>query len=76
VAVKVADGNVRALLPATVAALDQLGLLDAAARQALTAWTQPPVRNYRGIVTGTARAVVVLDKLEVSGGPVHPAANE
>jgi L-asparaginase II len=61
-AVKVADGNVRGLLPATVAALDQLGLLDDAARAALAHWGRPAVRNYRGVVTGEVQGVVVLDK--------------
>jgi L-asparaginase II len=70
VAVKVADGNPRALLPATVAALDQLGLLDDEARRALAAWAQLPVRNYRAIVTGEVRPVVVLDKSNPANRPV------
>ncbi len=41
IAVKVADGNVRGLHPATVATLDQLGLLDADARAALARWGRP-----------------------------------
>jgi hypothetical protein len=52
------------LHPATVAALDQAGLLDAAARQALAAVAHPSLRNFRGIVTGDARAIVVLDKID------------
>ncbi|MFO1314779.1 MAG: asparaginase [Burkholderiales bacterium] len=62
IAVKVADGAARGLHPATVAALDQLGLLDEAARASLARWGRPAVRNYRGIVTGEVGAVVVLDK--------------
>lgn len=62
IAVKVADGAVRGLHPATVATLDQLGLLDDAARAALARWARPEVRNYRGTVTGHAEPVVVLDK--------------
>ncbi len=61
IAIKVADGAARGLLPATVAVLDQLGLLDAAQRAALAAWREPPVRNTRGVVTGAVRPVVVLD---------------
>ena len=74
-AVKVADGNVRGLLPATLAALDQLDLLDDAARSTLAGWARPPLRNYRGTITGETRGVVVLDKIEPVERPVdNPAA--
>ena len=63
IAIKVADGNARGLHPATVAVLEQLDLLDEAAKDALARWGHPLVRNYRGIVTGDIRAAVVLDKL-------------
>ena len=63
IAVKVADGNARGLHPATVAVLDQLGLLDADARAALAPWGRPQLRNYRGTVTGEAGPTVVLDKI-------------
>jgi L-asparaginase II len=62
IVVKVADGNKRGLHPATVAVLDQLGLLDDAQREALVPWSEPPVRNCRGIVTGRIKPLVVLDK--------------
>ena len=62
IAVKVVDGGKRGLHPATVATLDQLGLLDDAQRSELAEWREPLVRNYRGIVTGQVRPVVVLDK--------------
>jgi L-asparaginase II len=65
IAIKVADGNARALHPATVAVLDQLDLLDEAARKALSGWGHPLVKNYRGITTGDIRATVVLDKMAV-----------
>jgi L-asparaginase II len=64
IAVKVADGSARGLHPATVAALDQLGLLDADGRAALATWGRPQLRNYRGTVTGEARPAVVLDKTD------------
>ena len=64
IAIKVADGNARGLHPATVAALDQAGLLDAVAHEALAALAHPTLRNFRGIVTGEARAIVVLDKID------------
>jgi len=62
IAVKVVDGAKRGLHPATVATLDQLGLLDAAQRAELAEWGEPLVRNYRGTVTGRVRPLVVLDK--------------
>ena len=49
-------------IPATVATLDQLNLLDDAQRSELSEWREPLVRNYRGIVTGKVRPAVVLDK--------------
>jgi hypothetical protein len=52
------------LHPATVAVMDQLGLLDDGQRQALAAWRQPTVRNYRGAVTGEVRPLVVLDNAD------------
>jgi len=62
IAIKVTDGNPRGLHPATVAVLDQLGLLDEGATKALAGWGHPVVNNYRGIATGDVRATVVLDK--------------
>lgn len=62
IALKVADGNKRGLLPATVAVLDQLGLLDAQQREALAPWREAIVRNYRGIATGCVRPVVSLER--------------
>jgi L-asparaginase II len=60
VAIKVVDGNARGLHPATVAVLDQLGLLGEAQRAELAAWREPTLRNYRGIVTGKVSPVVDL----------------
>lgn len=62
IAVKVVDGNARGLHPATVAVLEQLGLLDAAQRDELSAWREPAIRNYRGIVTGAVSPVVALEQ--------------
>jgi L-asparaginase II len=64
IAIKVADGAARGLHPATVAVLEQLELVDAAARSELAGWGRPDVRNYRGTVTGDIRGVVVLDKFD------------
>jgi len=63
IAIKVADGNKRALRPTIVAVLDQLGLMDAGRRALLDDWYEPVIRNYRGIDTGRIRSRVVLDKL-------------
>ncbi len=62
IVVKVADGAKRALHPATVAVLDQLGLLDDAQRTELSAWGQPVLRNYRGTVTGAVRPLVAIER--------------
>ena len=72
IAIKVADGSKRGLHPATVAVLDQLGLLDADQRAQLAPWREPTIRNYRGIVTGTVRPLVVMDKIKGSK-PAHRA---
>jgi len=60
IALKVADGNPRGLHPATVAVLDQLGLLDAEQRDALAPWQRTLIRNYRGIPTGAIEPAVSL----------------
>jgi L-asparaginase II len=60
VAIKVVDGNARGLHPATVAVLDQLGLLGEAQRMELSTWREPIIRNYRGIITGRVSPVVHL----------------
>ncbi len=63
IAIKIVDGNRRVLRPVIASVLDQLGLLDTARRAALADWFEPPVRNYRGILTGRLQATVVLDKI-------------
>lgn len=72
IAIKVADGNSRGLMPAAIATLEQLGLLDTAARQALQPWARPVLRNFRGLVTGDLRGVVVLDKIDATPSPAAP----
>ncbi|MEO6566926.1 MAG: asparaginase [Casimicrobiaceae bacterium] len=61
-AIKIADGSSRSLHAVTIAALDQLGLLDATATQALARLATPQVRNLRGLHTGEIRTEFVLDK--------------
>jgi L-asparaginase II len=60
IAVKVVDGSARGLHPATVAVLDQLGLLDESRRATLASWRSPWIRNDRGIQTGGVEPVVEL----------------
>ncbi|MGH8714168.1 MAG: asparaginase [Casimicrobiaceae bacterium] len=62
IAIKVVDGNPRGLHPATVAVLEQLGLVDDAQQNELAAWREPAIRNYRGIVTGRIEPVVALEQ--------------
>ncbi len=52
VVLKVVDGARRAVPPATLAALDRLGALDVAARDALRAHARAPVTNIAGRVVG------------------------
>jgi L-asparaginase II len=66
IAIKVADGNKRALRPVVVAVLDQLGLLDPDRRAELGEWVAPVIRNYRGLATGDLRSMIVLDKSTVT----------
>ncbi|RZI43484.1 asparaginase [Herbaspirillum sp. HC18] len=62
IALKVADGNARALQPATVSVLQQLGLLNAVNAAQLDQWLHPQLCNLRGLHTGEVRAVVRLLK--------------
>jgi L-asparaginase II len=60
IAIKVSDGNSRALHPATYAVLDQLGLLDAARRERLEPYRMPAIRNARGTEAGSIRPLFTL----------------
>jgi L-asparaginase II len=73
VAIKVVDGAKRGLHPATVAVLDQLGLLDTAQRAELAPWRDPVLRNYRGTATGGVRPVVRLTRV-ATGSVTNGAA--
>ena len=66
IAIKVGDGNKRALRPVIASVLEQLRLLDAKSRAELADWFAPVVTNYRGIATGRILPSVVLDKLPAS----------
>ncbi len=61
IALKLDDGARRALLPVTIAALDQAGVLHNGARSTLAPYARPVQHNYRGLATGEIRSVFVLD---------------
>lgn len=62
IAIKITDGNSRALHPAVYAVLDQLGLLDAGRKAALERYRQPQIRNARGAVAGDIRPLFTLER--------------
>lgn len=62
IAIKVADGAMRALHPATLSVLDQLGLLDARRHAMLEHLRQPVLRNARGSIAGDIRPSFSLQR--------------
>lgn len=62
IAIKMADGNMRALYTAAVAVLHQLGLVKEAENSPLAPWVRPQLKNYMGLPTGEVRAVLRLQK--------------
>lgn len=60
IAIKVADGNARALYPAAVAVLSQLGLLENVETSPLASWARTALHNLRGLQTGEVRAALQL----------------
>ncbi len=52
IAVRMADGNVRALMAVVIEILQQLGLLGDTAGTPLAGFTRPPISNFRGTVVG------------------------
>lgn len=63
IAIKVADGSARGLHPATIAVLQQIGLLASPDGTPLAAWARPQLHNFRGLHTGEVRPVVNLAKI-------------
>lgn len=59
-ALKIADGNMLALYAATVQAMEQLGWLDEAQRQALQPWRKEVIASAKGVPVGERRAVLRL----------------
>jgi L-asparaginase II len=74
IAIKIADGNKRALRPVMAAVLDELGLIDERCRAELAGWFEPVLRNHRGITTGRLVSSVVLDKSAADSVPCAPAS--
>jgi L-asparaginase II len=62
VAVKILDGNPRALYPATIEVLRQLGLLHNIDMSHLNPFINPDVTNYRGLIVGKIMAEFRLKK--------------
>jgi L-asparaginase II len=60
-AIKIGDGNKLALHAATVEALDQVGWLDDAQREALRPWRYEAITSIRGAPVGERRAVFRLE---------------
>lgn len=60
IAVKVVDGSSRALYPATISVLQQLGLLSSVETTPLASWVRPQSHNFMGQHTGETRATVRL----------------
>jgi len=63
IAIRIADGNRRALHVATVSVLQQLGLIDAPAGTPLAPLDERVIRNYRGIVVGAVEPTFSLPRL-------------
>ena len=60
VAIKIADGNRRGLVPAAIAVLEALGLVDRQQRVELQCLAHPALVNVAGMTTGTVRPLVQL----------------
>lgn len=55
IAIKIADGNMRALYTAAVAVLQQLGLVEDISKSPLATWARPQLKNFKGLPTGEVR---------------------
>lgn len=64
IAIKIEDGGKRALEPAVVESLQQLGLLDESERRSLADYQRPLITNHRGLVVGEVRPVFELKRTE------------
>jgi L-asparaginase II len=62
IAIRIADGNRRALHVATIAVLRQLGLLDEPAGTPLAKMDEHLIRNYRGVAVGAVEPLFSLPR--------------
>jgi len=62
IAIRIADGNKRALQVATVNVLQQLGLLEDDKSSPLARHLRPTLRNYRGTAVGTVEPTFKLER--------------
>jgi L-asparaginase II len=60
IAIKIADGNPRALHPITVEVLRQIGVLDNPESTPLAPFARPEIKNYRNTITGEIRPAFTL----------------
>ncbi|MGE5336953.1 MAG: asparaginase [Gemmatimonadota bacterium] len=65
IAIRMADGNTRALLAAAVEVLQQLGLLGDAETTPLAKYARPQIKNYRGTVVGRVEPLFALPKVSL-----------
>ena len=63
IVIKVVDGGERALGPACLSVLDDLGLLPATLSPPLEARARPVLFNQRGLATGTVRMLGRLERV-------------
>lgn len=63
IAIRIADGNRRALHVATIAVLEQLGLIETPAGTPLAPMDERVIRNYRGIAVGAVEPTFALPRL-------------
>ncbi len=62
IAAKVSDGNLKALMIAFCSVLEQLNMLDEAARAELKSWLDVPIKSVRGIEVGRLMPHVLLNR--------------
>jgi L-asparaginase II len=61
IAIRAEDGNERALYPAVVEVLRQLGVVTIEEMKSLSKWAYPPVKNHKGQIVGHSMPVFNLD---------------